>query len=206
MMCCHESNGSLSSRRRCTGFGWTVESAALMLLCVCISLFAPQILAVSHARDALRAQTLRTKNAHGHSTERTTREDAIRLLEAHVPPRHTGWECILAGDSIAIEDPWTGDIVRIPLANAAITVAHPRFGRADPASGGMRAPLTVVARRSSSAPDPGQDCIIYSTLLVPEKVTPHAWAKIDRLLVALATLGATIEQRRPPDDPTAFDE
>ena len=64
----------------------------------------------------------------------------------------------------------------------------------------------VVARGLSSALDGRQECILYSTLLVPEKVTPKTWVKIDRVLVALETLGATIEQRRPPDDPTSFDE
>lgn len=126
---------------------------------------------------------------------------ALRLLRRYIPARHTGVECTIDETHLIIEDPWSGEIERVHFADAIIRVDHPRFGRADPASGGLKAPLVVTARNSHNAEYPPRQCVIYSSLLVPERVTQRTWAVIDQLLAALTELGAKIEQSRPPDDP-----
>jgi hypothetical protein len=128
------------------------------------------------------------------------------MVRKYVPLQHTGIECIVGTDSISIEDPWTGDVELLPFTQVAVSVTHPRFGRADPASDGLRTPLILTAQSSARASILNRECVLYSTLLVPEEVTQKSWSTIDRLLSALSSLGATIEKWRPPDDATEFDE
>jgi hypothetical protein len=87
-----------------------------------------------------------------------------------------------------------------------VSVEHPRVGRSDPDIYGRRTLLTIWARGPADDAYTPQRCLLYSQLLLPERVPQQVWEKIDRLLNAFLALGAAVDQRRPPDDPSVFDE
>jgi hypothetical protein len=127
-----------------------------------------------------------TQNTHAKS-------QAVRLLRMYIPGRHTGVECMIDETHLIIEDPWAGEIERVRFANATIRVDHPRLARLDRADGGLKAPIVVTARNASDGPRESGECVVYSSLLVPDQAAHETWEIIDRLLAALGTLGATVE-------------
>jgi hypothetical protein len=162
--------------------------------------------ASNHRRPAsLVARPAKKFTPTASSRERQSKLLAVRLLREYVLPRYTGVECGVDRKHLIIEDPWTGEIERIHFADATIRVDHPRFERSDRASGGLKSPLVVTARQSSDAEIAPRQCVIYSTLLMSEHVTRKTWRIVDRLLAALAKLGATVEQSRPEDDLAPMD-
>ena len=141
-------------------------------------------------------------NVHGNSVKKNA---AIQVLTDHIRSSHTGFECKLSSHAMIVTDPWSGKADRIPFTDLLIFVDHPRVGRADTDSNGLRTPLSVRAQRAHVGWTP-QQCIIYSKLTVPERVSLKTWANVDQILSALLVLGGTVKQSRPPADPSLFDE
>jgi hypothetical protein len=65
--------------------------------------------------------------------------------------------------------------------------------------------LVVLARHSDPLVGTTNWCILYYALFMPEHVPAEAWSNVDRLLLEAQRMGATIEQRRPPEDGPEFD-
>lgn len=132
--------------------------------------------------------------------------EAARLLLANVRTSESDFACHIRPHSVFITDPWSGLVSRVSFAKLRVSVEHPRVGRSDPDIYGRRTLLTIWVHGPADQADAPQRCIVYSKLILPERVPLHVWGKIDRLLDAFLTLGARVDQRRPPDDPSAFDE
>lgn len=131
---------------------------------------------------------------------------AARLLLANARRSNSDFECHVELRDILITNPWSGAVDRIPFTKLRISVEHPRVGRSDPDIYGFRTLLAVRARGPADETGAPQQCIVYSKLVLPERVSQKVWSKIDRLLDAFLMLGATVEQWRPPEDPSVFDE
>lgn len=134
------------------------------------------------------------------------RQFSIRLLSQSVRRNNAGLECRIGAQDVLITNPWSGKIERFSFTKLRISVDHPQVGNTDPARNGLKTPLAIRARGPVEIGGNPSWCIVYSALIEPERVAPAVWSKVDRLLAALVALGATIEQRRPPQDRSEFDE
>lgn len=150
-------------------------------------LMQPRITACNNAKERVLQRTIRT-------AEKAT---SIARIKSYVKRSHTGLECRLRSDNVVIANPWSGEIERVPFVKLHISVDHPLVGNTDPEPYGLRTPLTVNARGPTDKHGSPQQCILYSTLIDPERVTSKTWSKIDQLLAALISLGASVERWRP---------
>jgi hypothetical protein len=131
---------------------------------------------------------------------------AVRFLLTNVRGSNADFGCHIGPRDVSITDPWSAVVDRIPFSKLRVSVEHPRVGRSDPDIYGRRTLLTIWARGPADKADAPQRCLFYSKLILPERVPQHIWGKVDRLLDAFLALGAAVDQRRPPEDPSAFDE
>src|SRR4051794_19599994 len=147
-----------------------------------------------------------TRKQNAEFADQVEKKNAIRLLAAHVRHSSTGMECRLDADSVFMVGSGFRKVDQVLFSRLRVRVDHPRVAATDTDISGRRTPLSVRLRGPVDTMDTPGQCIIYSALTAPEAVTEETWSAIDRLLAALVALGATVEQWRPPDDPSAFDE
>lgn len=131
---------------------------------------------------------------------------AVKLLHRSVRQSDTGFECRVRSDRVSITDPWSGAIEHILFTRLRVSVEHPRVGRSDPDIYGLRTLLSIRVRGPHDGIAAQEWCVVYSKLVLPERVPQRIWTKVDRLLDAFQILGARIERWRPLEDPSGVDD